>query len=538
MKVFLFGLDGMTMRILKPYIADGLLPNFAKVLDGGSSGILRSTIPFYTGPGWTSIATGMNPGKHNIFGFWKKNGYKTELVTKNNSVLAEPVWKILSRKGKKVAVMNVPFTYPPDKVNGVMSSGLMTPEVGIDKDIKFTHPEELQDEIFRIVPDYQIGVKFDKLLFYGKKDGVLEEVFKTTKQDRTIMMSLLEKDNWDFFYMCFDGTDRLQHFLWDEIISKDSKCVSYYQYLDEILGDVLKQNDDTALFIVSDHGFRHSDRGFHINNFLKDLDLLNTKGDIQRKVTGTIGQRVAMSGFGRRMWRFVKNLLPMWLKRYLVTNILKQHSSEDEIDWQQTKAFSLLGEGCVSINLKYREPNGVVEEQDYEDLCNSLKQKLLEFRDPENGRKVIKEVHIASEIYQPHNRSLAPDLVAVAYEGYTINQTIVNEVMSENKMGGLHVNGDHEREGVIAVYGDVINKKEIDASIYDVMPTILYLMGQAVPEDVDGRVLTEIIDPAFVAENEVRFEKSQAAIAEKDDSLGDKEREEIEQQLRDLGYMD
>lgn len=538
MKVFLFGLDGMTMRILKPYIADGLLPNFAKVLDGGSSGILRSTIPFYTGPGWTSIATGMNPGKHNIFGFWKKKGYKTELVTKNNSVLAEPVWKILSRKGKKVAVMNVPFTYPPDKVNGVMLSGLMTPEVGIDKDIKFTHPEELQDEIFRIVPDYQIGVKFDKLLFYGKKDGVLEEVFKTTKQDRTIMMSLLEKDNWDFFYMCFDGTDRLQHFLWDEIISKDSKCVSYYQYLDEILGDVLKQNDDTALFIVSDHGFRHSDRGFHINNFLKDLDLLNTKGDIQRKVTGTIGQRVAMSGFGRRMWRFVKNLLPMWLKRYLVTNILKQHSSEDEIDWQQTKAFSLLGEGCVSINLKDREPNGVVEEQDYEDLCNSLKQKLLEFRDPENGRKVIKEVHIASEIYQPHNRSLAPDLVAVAYEGYTINQTIVNEVMSENKMGGLHVNGDHEREGVIAVYGDVINKKEIDASIYDVMPTILYLMGQAIPEDVDGRVLTEIIDPAFVAENEVRFEKSQAAIAEKDHSLGDKERKEIEQQLRDLGYMD
>jgi hypothetical protein len=77
----------------------------------------------------------------------------------------------------------------------------------------------------------------------------------------------------------------------------------------------------------------------------------------------------------------------------------------------------------------------------------------------------------------------------------------------------------------------------MDADIYDIMPTVLYLMGQVVPGDVDDQVLTEVIDEDFVKSNKAKFEKADRPSYSGTTSLSSTGKEELEKKLRSLGYL-
>jgi len=531
MKIFMLGLDGMTLKVLVPYIEAGLLPNFKKVLASGCHGILNSTVPSITGPAWTSMVTGKNPGKHGIFEFRTRTDYKTNIVTRNTSS-SEPVWNIFNRNNRNSAVINVPFTYPPDKVNGIMVSGMMTPNVKSN----FVYPEDFKKELFKVVPDYKIQVEAKGLLKSGDRDKFSKEVFNVTSSNRKLMNYLLDKRRWDLFFFTFMASDRLQHFLWDGVVGMYPECVKCYKLLDDILGDVLdRMDDDTVLFMASDHGFKKIEKAFFINSFFKKLGLLTVRK-------------------GQKMGLLVKMLIVAYtvlaktglfsLKKYLpsklvnsVRNFLLTTGFGNKIDWEKTSVFSMLQYGIININLKGRESEGIVEQDEYLRLCREVKEQLLRVVDPQNGKKIIKEVFLGDQLYCGKGNVVAPDLVAVANDGYfIIEKEFGDEIVGENKQIVTYT-GDHEAEGFWAAYGNVINNKRVDAEIYDIMPTVLYLMGIAIPEDVDGRVLTGAIDDDFVEKNKIRFERVGKAVCSKEVSLNKTETEQLERQLRSLGYL-
>ena len=537
MKVFLLGLDGMTLRIVEPYIKAGLLPNFQKVIDNGSCGILRSTIPPTTPPGWTSLSTGKNPGKHGIFEFRRKIGYKTELITKNISPHAEPIWNILSRNGKKVAVINMPFTYPPDKVKGIMISGLMTPNVNKD----FVFPEEARKDLFSLVPDYQLDVDDKEFMFSGDKDKLFDGVFKITEHCRKLMLHFLEKYSWDLFFITFLGPDRLQHFMWDDILSMEPKCVDYYKLLDDILGELLEKMDSqTVLCVASDHGFRATKKIFYINNFFKEIGSLQTrdKQSIKKRLFKLNISGVNIDGILNRVKLIqFKKYIPVFLKHYARKFFVTPHGlGESEVEWEKTKVFGLLGT-TVFINLKGREPKGIVERADYQNLCEVIINELLKVEDPETGERIIKSVYKGDDIYSCETDEERPDLVVVPNEGYSIMEGLADKVLCDTRLGNIYGKADHEIEGLFMSYGEAINNKRLDADIYDIMPTILYLMGVAIPEDVDGRVLTEIINRDFVEKNEIRFETAKERVASEKKVLDKEEQKAVEQHLKNLGYL-
>ena len=120
-RLLILGLDGGTFDILLPWMQKGFLPNLGKIYDEGVSGPLRTILPPITAPAWTSFYTGKNPGKHGIFEFFikRENSYQ-EVAVNSTFCKSKTLWDYLAEENKKVAVLNVPMTYPPQKVNGIM----------------------------------------------------------------------------------------------------------------------------------------------------------------------------------------------------------------------------------------------------------------------------------------------------------------------------------------------------------------------------------------------------------------------------------
>jgi predicted AlkP superfamily phosphohydrolase/phosphomutase len=138
-KTVLIGIDGATLDLALPWIKEGKLPAFAKIKNKGVHGKLRSTTPYYSAPAWVSMVTGVQPGKHGIYDFFRTDTPNKNIVNSRYRK-APAIWKMLSNKGKRSIIVNVPGSYPPEKINGVMITGLLTPS----PDSNYTYPKELK----------------------------------------------------------------------------------------------------------------------------------------------------------------------------------------------------------------------------------------------------------------------------------------------------------------------------------------------------------------------------------------------------------
>ncbi len=161
----------------------------------------------------------------------------------------------------------------------------------------------------------------------------------------------------------------------------------------------------------------------------------------------------------------------------------------------------------------------------------------MQIKDPETGKQVIKSVYKGSEIYSDCCNEGKPDIIAVMNEGYLAYIGSEKRIITENTFRNRKITADHHRNGFFAAYGKSITRKRSDADIYDIMPTILYLMGLPIPEDVDGRVLTEIINHEFVEKNEIRFEGAEESMYSGKSTLNKEEKKEVEKHLKNLGYL-
>src|SRR5208337_3671270 len=103
-KLILLGIDGATWKILAPLISAGRLPNFRRLIADGSSRILQSTVPAESPPAWTSMFTGVNPGKHGIVDFQlKQNGKFVPCLSRYR--MTPSIWRIISDCGRKCIII-------------------------------------------------------------------------------------------------------------------------------------------------------------------------------------------------------------------------------------------------------------------------------------------------------------------------------------------------------------------------------------------------------------------------------------------------
>src|SRR5918997_145090 len=190
-RVLLLGLDGMTYNVLDPAFEAGHMPRLKSLLDRGAQGVLTSTVPPYTPPGWTSIFTGVNPGKHGIFGFTLGNVQSSKGLVSLDRVTAPAIWNAANAQGVSTGLFNIPMTYPAPAVDGFAVSGMLTPEGGGKTPENFTHPESLSQTIGEVVPGYEIDIEVDYDQDW-KSTAIIERLSANLDRKRRALGHLLE----------------------------------------------------------------------------------------------------------------------------------------------------------------------------------------------------------------------------------------------------------------------------------------------------------------------------------------------------------
>jgi predicted AlkP superfamily phosphohydrolase/phosphomutase len=566
-RVFMVGWDGATFDLIKPWVEQGKLPHIAKLMESGVHGLLRSTLPPWTFPAWTSFMTGKNPGKHGIFDFFrsKANSYDLEFVNGGHR-RADTFWKILSRAGRRVVSISLPCTFPPERVNGIMISGFDFPGEGPGShvDAKGMYPPEVFDELTRTVGRHPIDTPIAKDINEGRPEAALENVLNTIKQKAATAKYLLNRE-WDCFMILFGESDGCAHQFWKYCDPKSPLFEDYspvmreslfriYQELDVQLGELMEQvAPDAVVMLMSDHGFGgSSDWVIHPNRWLEEQGFLRFRGDLTLRLS-RLGERMKHWGFAN---------LPSAVQRFLyrcATPLLNRFEStlrHSMIDWDRTEAYFEENPyfPFLRVNLRGRQPRGIVQPgRHYEQLCERLTCALQGWQHPVTGDPIVERVYRREEAYSGPFTGEAPDLVVkwALYRGYNYVFRLSSKAAKGQWIQQFdarradhgryfnHKSGSHRDDGVFVASGPGIKTAAtIDgARIIDLAPTILHLLDVSSPIDMDGKVLEAIFEQAPVLASRETVAAPTGSSAP-DAVYSAEDEHKIAERLQSLGYVD
>ena len=567
-KVVVIGLDAATWTLIRPWMEEGSMPNLAQLMRGGVSGTLQSVLPPITPPAWTSFMTGKQPGKHGIFNFveTEHGGYAMNYANAT-SRRSPTMWKLLNDAGFTVGTMNIPFTYPPEKLNGFQISGMDTPS----ESSPFIHPPELREELVRqLGKDIQLDLRFlGSMTTDERRHQVLEEMEQMDEQWLKVALYLLENHPQDVMMFVFMSVDTVQHYFWQymdkghflhdpALAAKFGGAIRrVYERLDAAVGQIIaKLPAETAVFVVSDHGGGPVvDRTIFLNRYLAQLGLLHYKEN------ATSGFRAFAQKGMRAGFSLIRGSLSSRQKVKLAALFPEMrrkselaYSSFTVIDWSKTKAYCsevLAAPPSILINLKGVKPEGIVEPADYDALVNEIIAKIAELRDPRDGQPVIKKVWRRDELFHGPFAHETADLILDWWSEDSLFSTQpsfpedTNEpalVIREHKPSDASEwGGTHRLHGIVVGRAPAFkNGAEIyDPKLIDLAPTILHLLGVPVPADMDGQVLEGLFEPEFLAAHPIRAgAASGTSEAGRESGYTDEESAKVEERLQALGYLE
>ncbi|MFO7967353.1 MAG: alkaline phosphatase family protein [Archaeoglobaceae archaeon] len=505
MKVVVIGLDGATWNLIEPWAREGKLPNFQRLMENGSWGTLKSVVPISTAPSWKCYSTGKNPGKLGAY-FWynfDRERKKIKMVN-STSFKSKEIWDYLSEEGYKCGVINMPTTYPPKQVNGFMISGFNALD-----NLDYTYPKDLKEELvrkygYKVNPDHALRLNLllgrDEAL--KERDKGIAEIKEMIKTRFKVARDLWDSEGLDFLHLTIFYIDNVQHYLWGAMDEEDPVygrvLPEIWELIDQEIGEFLQHLDeDTIVFIMSDHGFDRLKARFKFNQWLYDKSYLKLKEKQGFSLSSLLyrlgvntqrAYKLAHSRVGRSLVRLIPHSLvtKMWFLLRTSKDEVNIIDILDMVDWERTKAV-MVGESLFFVNIE--------DPEEYERFREKLIEEMKGVKDPETGEKIVAEARKSEEIYDTGYS--IPDILTVQTEGYGYD-------ISVSPSGDLWTywfedgySAFHTMDGIFLAYGKGIKEgQKIHGSIYDLAPTILSLFGLSAP-DMDGRTLKEIFNPDF-----------------------------------------
>ncbi len=536
-KIVIIGLDGGAWYILDKFIRAGDIPNLDKIVAEGGRSPLLSTYPPITAPAWTTMRTGVNPGKHSIFGFTqpsfgKGNSIKGRdvLLVDARAIRAPSLWRILSNYDERVGVFNVPFTYPVEKVNGVLIAGSMT-----GGEQAQSYPEDCIAEIVA-----KTGTRyFERAVEDGisQSDGYVRHLINTVREQRKIDRYLLQHYDFGFYKTVYTQTDPLQHMFLKYIDENHPGYVlpsksmgdlirELYHEIDISIGMITQlAGNDALILIVSDHGFQPAARRFYVNNLLFQRGSLavhqrgnSRHSSFAQKLINTAGAIGA-----HRLLRLLSYDRRRKLKRALSS------ATTFSIDYGRTRLFADSNQMGI-----YSMPGVEVSE------IWEVQSQLSELR--EGKDYVFESVKLGRDVYSGPFTTSGPDLVFLPKAPYEVRADLTGRVLFEDQPIYAQ-NGTHSFEGILTSNqrGVKIDAARRIPELVDIAPTVLYAMGYPIPDYMDGRVIDELFPSDWLTRYPVR--RSDAIDVKSQEEAGsadlysDEEAEIIHQRLADLGYL-
>lgn len=539
-RIFVVGFDGATWQFIEPLVKRGEMPNFQRLTEEGTYGELTSVIPFQSAAAWVTFMTGKNSGKHGVYMFQDYDALSYTYVgrTANSRYFSgQTIFDAIGQLGGTVAAVRVPMSYPAWPVNGIMVSGFPTPGDTPDS----YYPAELLAEIGPIgeadPPDFRLLTVDEQIETLESHMGKMED-----------LLSKLMDRTYDFFMVVHRVPDPVHHFFikfvdrqtpaynaedaqrWGDVVNR------FYRRMDAALGVTLDRlGPDDTVFVISDHGGAITPpRQLNLNVWLADQGLLVPK----ERVRSPLERLYALNQ------RFMPARLRSALRRRAPTAVKGElrdlwHGLQD-VDFGRTQAYHfpmkcppLAG---IALNVKGRQPDGVVDPDQYDALRDRIMRDLLELRDPATGDCIVQSVYKREDLYSGPYVERAPDIVIWCHHLYKEGPLAKGPVVGQVPFDELvQVPGSHDEKGIFLAMGPGIERgKELTgAHLIDVPPTLLHAMELPVPSDMDGRVLSNV----FSAERSVESVDLDLSRQTAESFLSEDEEQLIKDKLKGWGYM-
>jgi predicted AlkP superfamily phosphohydrolase/phosphomutase len=472
------------MALVEPWAAAGVLPGFARWLGAGAHGRLHSVPNTDTAPAWATFATGLNPANHGLF---HELGWSADRRTLRPMRGADrqgwAFWRVASEAGRRVLIINVPFTYPAEAVNGILLAGIDAPGEDVPG---FCHPSDWNVGGYRIESRIQAAVK------ENRPDDGLADTYAVAKYRTEMLVRALSQGDWDLAVIVYNIPDVMQHFFWQQMV-RDAGDQRHavrdgYIFIEGQIERLMAQvGENTNLIIMSDHGFGPiCATSEHLAGWLAQQGFTRMLDPARRPWR----QRLTSSAYAwlrNRLSEGQKATLRRWLPG--LRNRVESDARFAGVDWSRTTAFAGPSPYEVWINCRGREPCGIVAPgPDYERVREELVAALMDWREPGTGNKRVRAVFCREEVYRGQYLDLAPDVTVE----WNPEAAPAPEALEGN---ASCFDADHQPEGVLLAVGPDINAgvKVHGATLADLAPTILRLLGVSGDMQVDGRVLNELL---------------------------------------------
>ncbi len=433
-RVVLIGLDGVPYSLLKRLLDDGIMPNLAELAREGSLRRMTSVHPWVSSVAWSSFMTGSNPAKHGIFGFIDRDPATLKtFIPIARHMKASTLWDVLGDAGRRSVVVNVPVTYPPKPIRGVLISGFLSPRLE-----KAVHPPSLLPTLRRL--GYRIDT--DPWLARESREKAMPDILDALEKRVRTLLHLMDTEEWDYFQCVIMETDRLHHFFFRQMEENDPVWApaffEVYRRIDAAIGEVrTRLGERDTLMLMSDHGFCSIETEVFYNRWLADAGFLSYAHTPAKRIDEMAPQTVAYA----------------------------------------------LDPARIFINLKGREKFGhVAPGAEYERVRDELIQALTSFTLPD-GKKPVLHAYRREEIYNGPYLDRAADIIIAPVDGYDPKGAFYKDRLTHRDamMVGMHTYDD----AFLLAHGLALTD---GVNIMDVMPTILAHLGIDPPPHVDGEV--------------------------------------------------
>lgn len=497
-KVLVIGIDAGDKDLIWRWAQSGHLPNFHELFQAGAWGVTQSPPGLYVGAIWPSFYTAVSPARHTRYCYRQlvPGSYDIKRFSPRD-VKEEPFWDALDRSGKRVAVIDVPKTYPSPLSNGlhIVDWGSHDP----DKAGFAAWPESMAPLIEQqFGSDVMHNCNAFRLTgeeFKDFRDSLIERVRKKTE----LSEHYLDEGNWDCFLTVFSESHCAGHQCWHlhdtqhpkyeqrfvDIAGNPIKDV--YKALDEGVGKLIqKAGTDANVVVFASHGMGpHYDATFMLDEILLRLEGLPPPGEKRSGGRLPSPPRWAMPRLIRTGMRRVHNKARRVLGR------------DDYARLARRRYFPIPNNdvyGGIRINLASREPRGVVSPgREYDECCERLRRDLMEFTNTVTKEPLVNNVLRSAELYEGENLHYLPDLF-VEWN----RRKPVSEIYSPKTgpITGTYKKcrtGDHTSEGLIFMMGPSIapGKLQSRVSVMDLAPTIASFVGVQL-DHVDGKPLVPL----------------------------------------------
>ncbi len=484
-KTLVIGLDMGDGGLLRKWAAEGRLPNLRDLIERGRLSPAGTPADTLHIAGWPSLYTGAHPGEHGVYYTFQPEPGRQGWSKFQGGQYGRPTfWNLLAAAGVRCTIFDAPYTHPEpgSRATHIVDWGTWAPYWKPE-----SAPAGLIGRLDRDSGRYPLGFHALDIGMNALDPAETGRKLVSAARARTAACRwLMAEREWDLYFAVYGESHAGGHYCW----GREDVLAEVYAEIDRGIGALLEAaGPGVSLYVVSGDGAGPNHAGWHLLP-----EVLRRLGHLaEPSAMAQAGEAPAKAGRSLDPVKLLRDLLPRDLRKAIARKLLPdalrhrlaQRVDTAAIDWSRTRAFCLPTdlEGLVRINLRGREPQGIVAEgEEYRRVCDELAGELERLVNPSTGRPAVRSVVRTDEAFPGPRRGYLPDLIVLWHDGvpiHALSSPAIGTVSGASPDGRA---GTHVAPGFVLRHGPAAEEGGGPEHMCDIAPELLRRYGVAVPD--------------------------------------------------------